>query len=482
MLRDKSPSHQLVQLQNYSLARENSVLTEEFFSLANRLTALEKDFAAEKRQAEFFGAAFALVRAELGEMAERAGNADRLAIIDRLVEGLSPTDAVPGAPEFELRRDWKTKVTAPETPVDAIERHLAAWRFFATEKLHSAELAGLKRHLGQPGRLRIALFNSGGLGDALQLGPMLRELKKKFDPCDIAFFHTRPLVKPLFQRNHFVTWPCHIERPLIEGAVDLMKKVDLFDLAIFVQGYAPQYEKCFKSRIGGIDDDRWLAGNADTFGLLRPIFATSPRRNNLVGRMARPYAYLDLLGHVAGLPIDNLSQLSFCPEPGDADAPRRLGIVGPYLTIHDGFDQIFIQTFNIKRSTKQLPAPTWERIVEIAHRLGLSVVQLGAANEAEIKGVDVNLCGRTSLSELAFVLKQSVVHLDTEGGLVHMARAVNTRRSFGSGRPAQASSVTIRTSTSPRPPAMIAGGSTSNGWATAVARPIGSRGRWAPNA
>ncbi len=54
-------------------------------------------------------------------------------------------------------------------------------------------------------------------------------------------------------------------------------------------------------------------------------------------------------------------------------------------------------------------------------------VQLGAGNCSEIKGVDVDLRGKTSFEELKAVLKFSVFHLDGECGMVHLKHVLGGR-------------------------------------------------------
>lgn len=56
----------------------------------------------------------------------------------------------------------------------------------------------------------------------------------------------------------------------------------------------------------------------------------------------------------------------------------------------------------------------------------LAIVQVGASEQFGIfDDTDLNLVGRTTLEETIVVLKYSLCHIDTEGGLVHIKRFLN---------------------------------------------------------
>ena len=79
-------------------------------------------------------------------------------------------------------------------------------------------------------------------------------------------------------------------------------------------------------------------------------------------------------------------------------------------------------------ATKLLPMPTWAEVVRSAEgTAGFAVVQVGLKKEDFIPGVTHDLRGLTSISEVGLIIKHGECHIDTEGGLVHLARAVNRR-------------------------------------------------------
>jgi hypothetical protein len=99
-----------------------------------------------------------------------------------------------------------------------------------------------------------------------------------------------------------------------------------------------------------------------------------------------------------------------------------------YITISDGWDADF-GLLNGRRPTKALLVETLERIVRTlrSYRSDLAVVQVGAGTSGvDINGADRNFRGKTSLSECVMLLAGATLHIDTEGGLVHLARSVGT--------------------------------------------------------
>jgi hypothetical protein len=148
-----------------------------------------------------------------------------------------------------------------------------------------------------------------------------------------------------------------------------------------------------------------------------------PRLDNGLARMAvasnatrRDYLHL-----IAGIPYGG-DRLPISTEA--MGARTRLYQTGlPYVTVHNGFDRAFVVSG--ARATKCYPH--FPEVVALLKQAfpDLLVVQLGAADTSEsITMVDINLVGKTSLAETAAVLSKSLLHIDNEGGLVHLAKAL----------------------------------------------------------
>ena len=146
--------------------------------------------------------------------------------------------------------------------------------------------------------------------------------------------------------------------------------------------------------------------------------------------MPRSYGLrrLDLLGWLGNVRFTQDHQLFTCPE---ADGYRRFEELGlakrPYITIHNGWDNVAHR--DTVNATKGWPPSHYERFVAAFKERfpQVLVVQLGAKTSRPIAGCDVGLVNDTTLHESAWILKHSLLHVDGDSGLVHLARALHTK-------------------------------------------------------
>lgn len=70
----------------------------------------------------------------------------------------------------------------------------------------------------------------------------------------------------------------------------------------------------------------------------------------------------------------------------------------------------------------------WPELLSNIKRLYpmMSVVQVGGADEEMVPGVDFSLCGKTNYQQLAYVMKNSKLHVGPDSFQVHLAAAFNT--------------------------------------------------------
>lgn len=98
-----------------------------------------------------------------------------------------------------------------------------------------------------------------------------------------------------------------------------------------------------------------------------------------------------------------------------------------WITISNGFDANFPLRGN--SPTKCYPAAHWNVVVTLLkeQRPTLGIVHVGSKKSERIVGVDLSLIGKTSLPQAACVIRDGLLHVDNEGGLVHVAAALNKR-------------------------------------------------------
>lgn len=137
----------------------------------------------------------------------------------------------------------------------------------------------------------------------------------------------------------------------------------------------------------------------------------------------------DFLHKIAGIDYSGDMLNIETDEAGRA----RFGLLSKkYITVNNGFGTDVILRAGV-RPTKCYPH--FGRVVADLKGFfpGLLAVQIGSSMSGAVAEVDLNLVGRTSLREAADILSHSALHLDGDGGLVHLARCfgVNSCVVFG---------------------------------------------------
>lgn len=92
-----------------------------------------------------------------------------------------------------------------------------------------------------------------------------------------------------------------------------------------------------------------------------------------------------------------------------------------------------------KHSTKLWPTEYYNELIRLIRNEyhDYTLVQLGVSEQRceTFLDIDVNLIGQTNLEELKVILKNADLHIDNEGGLVHLRRSLTSKKSlvlFGS--------------------------------------------------
>lgn len=95
-----------------------------------------------------------------------------------------------------------------------------------------------------------------------------------------------------------------------------------------------------------------------------------------------------------------------------------------YITIHRGCDIRYA-----KNATKLWPLDYYNILVKLIKKIypEIKIVQIGVSHErcGDIDGIDLNLLGKTSIAQVSCLLKYSKLHIDNEGGMVHLRHALD---------------------------------------------------------
>jgi FkbM family methyltransferase len=276
-------------------------------------------------------------------------------------------------------------------------------------------------------RPKLALSLAGGMGDGVWLTAVADAMRQKYPRAQIFVFSTNAQFVDVFARHravHEVLVPDDPRRyHLLGEAMALLLARGSFD-AWFECKYVTRVHYSPFCRLPAQD----RAETDAAFAELRLNFEPFPLGNNALS-LAAASAGLDLLGLVARSARLDLAapRPTVMPSAEDTvllDVVRRLG---DYVTIHHGCDPR-MAVAGQPRQTKNWIKERWEELIaHVTARTGLGVLQLGTDQEERLAGAEHLLMGRARLSETALVLKHARLHIDTEGGLVHLARAVGTR-------------------------------------------------------
>jgi hypothetical protein len=155
----------------------------------------------------------------------------------------------------------------------------------------------------------------------------------------------------------------------------------------------------------------------DTFVANQPLLADALARHALFANATRR----DFLHRIADIPYggDALEVTT------DAAATSRFGLAGKtYVTVHNGYDQ------NFTVSSGGLATKCYPHFGSVLAELkaafpSLLTVQLGTSTSDPLAEADLNLIDQTTVPEAAEILRHSILHLDNEGGLVHLASCFN---------------------------------------------------------
>jgi len=78
------------------------------------------------------------------------------------------------------------------------------------------------------------------------------------------------------------------------------------------------------------------------------------------------------------------------------------------------------------RGNKCWPTVRWKELVKKLNEIGLTTVQVGLERDEFVEGT-YDLRGKTTIYEAAAAMKRGLFHIDTEGGMVFVAKAVGKR-------------------------------------------------------
>jgi SAM-dependent methyltransferase len=306
-------------------------------------------------------------------------------------------------------------------------RQLDAWaNWFAESDRASSNASRFRKD-----RIQIAFVVSGGIGDLLKSTHLIGPLANHFSG-DVTVLAAQTAVGEVLANNPYVIDTLVPAARHVFDFADRLQHIPLFDL-IVIWKYSVQYVIPRGSRIAPEDIQRIESGSSDLRRILdKYLFLWGwPSFNFAFSReMARlGLSVMSVSSVTSGLPHRHLGEIPFFPTNQSFRTTARFR-TKPYVTVHHGFDLKFLPVRTREtdyKSTKNISVEQWRQIISLLRKEGVDVIQLGIVEEEKIEGVTHYLNGQTSLDETGLLIKHGLCHIDTEGGLVHLAHAVHTR-------------------------------------------------------
>jgi Glycosyltransferase family 9 (heptosyltransferase) len=306
-------------------------------------------------------------------------------------------------------------------------RQMDAWAgWFAESECTSSKASRFRKD-----RIQIAFVASGGIGDLLKSTHLVGPLARYFSG-DVTILGAQTAVGEVLASNPYVIDTLVPATQHVFGFADRLQHIPLFDL-IVIWKYSVQYVIPCGSRIAPDDVRSIESGSSDLRRILdKYLFLWGwPSFNFAFSRdMAQlGLSVMNVSSTTSGLPHRHLDEIPFFPTNQSLRGIARL-LIKPYVTVHHGFDLKFLPIKTREtdyKSTKNISLEQWRQIVSLLRKEGVEVIQLGIVEEEKIEGVTHYLNGQLALEETGLLIKHGLCHIDTEGGLVHLAHAVHTR-------------------------------------------------------
>jgi ADP-heptose:LPS heptosyltransferase len=244
-------------------------------------------------------------------------------------------------------------------------------------------------------RSPIALFRLDGLGGTLTLAD---QAKKVYEAVG---------VKPdLIIRSYGQAFQ---DNPYVENIVEVGHVVWKECLDEMLQEYATIGEIRFAPGKWHQNGKEWFEQD---FTELQEIFDAFPTEHRAFE--IHEMHQVQVTDMTMGLPYNSIDMEIFYDETFPDELPDR------FIAMNNGVD---IQHKGM-RQTK-----TWDGWNALIPLLDMPVVQVGTVHDPLIVGA-IDLRGQTSLGQLFYILKQSDAVLTTEGGMMHIAYALNVENAF----------------------------------------------------
>lgn len=291
------------------------------------------------------------------------------------------------------------------------------WSFKCLFKRYEIDNDFVKIEIQKDKKLNIAFVCGGGIGDIIISALYISKFIKKIDcPYNSCLFVGQSVssIKALLNQ--------HVFAENIYKISELNEQ--LFDIVI-------RFEVQFPN-VSYIDEKRVFKKSKFLKSYYNSIMNFNTKYSSIVGLGEKTYkqqAFLTILNktRITGMDIGNFLHLKHddkikltLPINGK-DILKRYDLIDkPFITIQRGVDVMNKSC----ESTRLWSISSFEELVFSIKKKypSIKVIQLGVSKDRclDIPNVDINLIGKTSFSELLYLLSNSLLHIDGECGMIHL--------------------------------------------------------------
>lgn len=292
-------------------------------------------------------------------------------------------------------------------------------------KLHSFK-SRLKWIASGKDSTRIAFEIAGGMGDHILAARFIQDFMQECDGIDYDVYCTRPaLASWIFSNAKGCCTIADRKTNLSSMHHQYLGVVEVLTFARLIYESPSNHRKAHQLPAGEINARALFQNLKSSIRPIQTMAAHHPFLDGQLGQYTakKGFRRYNFLHHMADLPYTD----GLLPLSTDAEILKTFGLrENGYITISNGYDE------ETKRQDRPLATKVYPFYADVvrelkASRPDITIVQLGTETSTPIDGVDVNLIGKTKLKEAAGLLQHSALHIDNEGGLVHLAWALGTR-------------------------------------------------------
>lgn len=266
--------------------------------------------------------------------------------------------------------------------------------------------------------VRIGIQLKGGIGDQLVGCNYVNMLSNKLADNNIKIdVFCRKYIKELFLQKQTFINKIYPEQnfDIKDGKYDVYIRLDRFPVVLWYDEKQVQKNVILLKYIKILEDFRKAYPRFFNFGTgfdgMSAIYSIINKKKRI--QQCDVDAFLGI--------EEKISYKIILPESSVLDDYHLKGRT--YITVHRGCD-----TNHTQNSNKLWPLEAYNKLIGMIKEQypQYLVVQLGV-NEVRcppMQNIDINLVGKTQLTDIPDILKHSLLHIDSEGGFVHIRHAV----------------------------------------------------------